>query len=89
MSNNDQISGQKRSNICGLKNLDQSLDEIRSFLEKEKETEQNWIDRTICQAEADQAKAKVDQAKAEADQAEAEAAKIESQTWEGKSTLAN
>ena len=72
MSGNDQTSGQKRSYTCGLKNLDQSIDEIRHFLEKEKETEQTKIDRAIRQAVADRTKA-------EADRAEAEAAKLKAE----------
>ena len=62
--NNDHTSGQKRSYSCGIRNLDQSLDEIRTFLEIEKETEQKQIDKTICQAEADWATAEAERMKA-------------------------
>ena len=79
MSDNDQTSGQKRSYTCGLKNLDQSLDEIRNFLEKDKEAEQTRIDKKIRQAEAEKAKAEAEKAKAEADTAAAEAAKLKAE----------
>ena len=51
----DITSGQKQSYICGIQNLEQSLDELRILLETEKETEQKKIDKTIWQTEADRA----------------------------------